>query len=137
MLGAAWGLPLCVCSLGAGQVEALAECVRTFDGGVIVVSHDQVARRALAACGDGGARLCGEAGWVLWCRSVEDGVGIRPNVFAPRCVAAAPDALRGGGSWAQYFVSRVANEVWVVADGAVTRIESFEAYTKKIHSRLK
>ena len=58
-------------------MAALAECVRDFDGGVLLVSHDQ------------------------------------------------------------YFVGIVAKEVWVVEDGAVTRAESFAAYTKAITDRLK
>ena len=31
----------------------------------------------------------------------------------------------------QYFVNEVANEAWVVNDGKVTQVESFEAYRKK------
>ncbi len=32
----------------------------------------------------------------------------------------------------QYFVGRVAKEVWVVEDGAVTRVDSFLSYKKKV-----
>ena len=31
----------------------------------------------------------------------------------------------------QFFVNEVANEAWVVNDGKVTQVESFEAYRKK------
>lgn len=55
-------------NLDLGSVEALAEAVENFEGGVVLVSHDQ------------------------------------------------------------HFVSRVAKEVWLVGNGAVTRQESFEAY---------
>ena len=37
----------------------------------------------------------------------------------------------------QYFVGRVAKEVWVVEGGSVERVESFKAYTKSIKTRLK
>jgi hypothetical protein len=40
-------------------------------------------------------------------------------------------------SQAQYFVTRVAQEVWVVDGGAVTRVESFAAYTKAIKKKIK
>ena len=37
----------------------------------------------------------------------------------------------------QYFVNEVANEAWVVNDGKVTQVESFEAYRKKQLKLLK
>merc|ERR1719263_1644695 len=55
-------------NLDLASVEALTESVSKFDGGVVLVSHDQ------------------------------------------------------------YFVSKVAREVWIVASGAVKRAESFDAY---------
>ena len=58
-------------NLDLEAVEALADCVSSFDGGVILVSHDQ------------------------------------------------------------FFVSKVANEVWHVGNGGVNRVESFAAYVKK------
>ena len=64
-------------NLDLEAVAALADCVEAFDGGVLLVSHDQ------------------------------------------------------------YFVGRVAKEVWVVDGGAVTRVESFAAYTKGIKKRIK
>ena len=63
-------------SLEGESVGALAESVKSFDGAVIVVSHDQ------------------------------------------------------------YFVGEVANEAWVVNDGAVTQIESFLAYRKNQLAKL-
>ena len=56
-------------NLDLEAVAALADCVKNFNGGVLIVSHDQ------------------------------------------------------------YFVGRVAEEVWVVEKGAVTRAESFDSYT--------
>ena len=35
----------------------------------------------------------------------------------------------------QYFVSRVAKEVMLVADGAVTKLESFDKYIEAAHKR--
>jgi len=64
-------------NLDLGSIEALAESVKRFEGGVVLVSHDQ------------------------------------------------------------YFVSQVAREVWVVADGAVKRVESFEAYRAGITKSLR
>jgi ATP-binding cassette subfamily F protein 3 len=64
-------------NLDLEAVAALAECVENFDGGVLLVSHDQ------------------------------------------------------------YFVGRVAKEVWVVEGGAVNRVESFASYTKGIKARIK
>jgi len=55
-------------NLDLGSIEALTESVAKFDGGVVLVSHDQ------------------------------------------------------------YFVSKVAKEVWIVANGAVKRADSFDAY---------
>merc|ERR1711988_1923610 len=55
-------------NLDLGSVEALTESVANFNGGVVLVSHDQ------------------------------------------------------------YFVSKVAQEVWVVAGGAVKKAKSFDAY---------
>ena len=63
-------------NLDLEAVAALAECVQSFNGGVVIVSHDQ------------------------------------------------------------YFVSRVANEVWVVEGRSVTRVESFAKYLEEVHSRL-
>lgn len=63
-------------NLDLESVGALAESVKSFDGAVIVVSHDQ------------------------------------------------------------YFVGEVANEAWVVNDGAVTQIESFLAYRKNQLAKL-
>ena len=37
----------------------------------------------------------------------------------------------------QFFVNEVANEVWVVGDCKVKRVESFDAYRKKQLSQLK
>ena len=57
-------------------------------------------------------------------------------------VAALADAVRDfeGGvvlvSHDQYFVSRVAREVFVVGGGKVTRAESFDAYRKEIARRM-
>ena len=62
-------------NLDLEAVEALAATVESFDGGVVIVSHDQ------------------------------------------------------------YFVSRVAKEVWHVGDGRVTRLESFEKYIEDAHKR--
>ena len=62
-------------NLDLEAVEALAATVESFDGGVVIVSHDQ------------------------------------------------------------YFVSRVAKEVWHVGDGKVTRLESFEKYIEDAHKR--
>jgi len=64
-------------NLDLGSIEALAESVKAFEGGVVLVSHDQ------------------------------------------------------------YFVSQVAKEIWVVAEGAVKRVESFEAYRASISRGLK
>ena len=64
-------------NLDLEAIAALADCVQAFNGGVLLVSHDQ------------------------------------------------------------YFVSRVAKEVWVVDGGAVTRVESFAAYTKAIKKKIK
>ncbi|CAE8666632.1 unnamed protein product [Polarella glacialis] len=64
-------------NLDLGSVEALAESVKNFNGGVVLVSHDQ------------------------------------------------------------YFVSQVANEVWIVDKGKVKRAESFEAYRKGILASIK
>ena len=36
----------------------------------------------------------------------------------------------------QYFVNAIANEAWVVANGAVKRVESFEAYHQKQLKKL-
>jgi len=63
-------------NLDLESVEALAESVKSFDGAVIVVSHDQ------------------------------------------------------------YFVGEVANEAWVVNEGAVSQIESFAAYRTKQLAKL-
>ena len=57
-------------------------------------------------------------------------------------VAALADAVRDfeGGvvlvSHDQYFVSRVAREVFVVGGGKVTRAESFDAYRKEIARQM-
>ena len=64
-------------NLDLEAVAALADCVEAFDGGVVVVSHDQ------------------------------------------------------------FFVGRVAKDVWVVDDGKVTRQESFASYTKSIKKNIK
>jgi len=64
-------------NLDLEAVAALADCVEAFDGGVLLVSHDQ------------------------------------------------------------YFVGRVAKEVWVVDGGKVQQVESFAAYTKSIKTQLK
>merc|ERR1719203_1698846 len=64
-------------NLDLASIEALAESVAKFDGGVVLVSHDQ------------------------------------------------------------HFVSRVAKEVWVVADCAVKKAASFEAYRASILSKIK
>jgi len=64
-------------NLDLGSIEALAESVAKFDGGVVLVSHDQ------------------------------------------------------------YFVSKVAKEVWIVANGAVKRAQSFEAYRAQVHKGIK
>jgi ATP-binding cassette subfamily F protein 3 len=64
-------------NLDLEAVAALADCVEAFDGGVVVVSHDQ------------------------------------------------------------YFVGRVAKEVWVVDGGKVTKMESFASYTKGIKKHIK
>ena len=61
----------------AAQVAALADCVERFEGGVVLVSHDQ------------------------------------------------------------YFVGRVAKEVWVVDGGAVVQAPSFEEYRKRQLAKLK
>lgn len=37
----------------------------------------------------------------------------------------------------QYFVNEVASEVWVVGDGTVKRVASFDAYRKKQLQQLK
>jgi len=63
-------------NLDLEAVAALADCVEAFEGGVVLVSHDN------------------------------------------------------------YFVSRVAKEVWVVADGAIKKVESFQAYKKRLLSIL-
>eukprot|EP00929_Paragymnodinium_shiwhaense_P005165 TRINITY_DN10675_c0_g1_i1.p1 TRINITY_DN10675_c0_g1~~TRINITY_DN10675_c0_g1_i1.p1 ORF type:complete len:731 (+),score=197.83 TRINITY_DN10675_c0_g1_i1:113-2305(+) len=63
-------------NLDLGSVEALTESVAAFDGGVVLVSHDQ------------------------------------------------------------YFVSKVAKEVWVVADGKVVKAASFEAYRTQCMKKL-
>eukprot|EP01051_Picozoa_sp_SAG22_P020580 SAG22_NODE_4215_length_1341_cov_1.264090_2_plen_279_part_00 len=62
-------------NLDVEAVEALAESIEQFEGGVVIVSHDQ------------------------------------------------------------YFVGRVANEVWVVQNQRVSRVESFEAYVKAAYAR--
>eukprot|EP00933_Yihiella_yeosuensis_P023634 TRINITY_DN18399_c0_g1_i4.p1 TRINITY_DN18399_c0_g1~~TRINITY_DN18399_c0_g1_i4.p1 ORF type:complete len:746 (+),score=214.97 TRINITY_DN18399_c0_g1_i4:32-2239(+) len=64
-------------NLDLGSVEALAESVKKFDGGVVLVSHDQ------------------------------------------------------------YFVSQVADEVWIVGNGAVKKAESFDAYRAGIMKQIK
>lgn len=64
-------------NLDLASIEALADSVAAFEGGVVLVSHDQ------------------------------------------------------------YFVSRVAKEVWVVANCAVKRAESFEAYRNSITASIK
>lgn len=64
-------------NLDLEAVAALADCVEAFDGGVVVVSHDQ------------------------------------------------------------FFVGRVAKDVWVVDGGKVTRQESFASYTKGIKKNIK
>lgn len=50
-------------------------------------------------------------------------------------LADAVESFEGGVvvvSHDQYFVSRVAKEVWVVGDGGVNRAESFMAYKKQV-----
>merc|ERR1719191_1258925 len=64
-------------NLDLGSIEALAESVKGFEGGVVLVSHDQ------------------------------------------------------------YFVSQVANEVWNVGNGAIKKLESFDAYRAKITAKIK
>ena len=64
-------------NLDLEAVAALADCVEAFDGGVVVVSHDQ------------------------------------------------------------FFVGRVAKDVWVVDGGKVTRQESFGSYTKALKKQIK
>jgi ATP-binding cassette subfamily F protein 3 len=64
-------------NLDVESVEALAESVEKFEGGVVIVSHDQ------------------------------------------------------------YFVSRVANEVWVIDNGKITKCPSFDAYIKDAHKAVK
>ena len=64
-------------NLDLEAVVALADAVEKFEGGVVVVSHDQ------------------------------------------------------------YFVGRVAKEVWVVEDGGVKRAESFMAYKKQVLRNLR
>eukprot|EP00930_Biecheleria_cincta_P019325 TRINITY_DN14776_c0_g1_i2.p1 TRINITY_DN14776_c0_g1~~TRINITY_DN14776_c0_g1_i2.p1 ORF type:complete len:729 (+),score=166.40 TRINITY_DN14776_c0_g1_i2:30-2216(+) len=64
-------------NLDLGSVEALTESVANFDGGVVLVSHDQ------------------------------------------------------------YFVSKVAEEVWVVGDGAVKKAKSFDDYRAKVLRGIK
>merc|ERR1711920_1110716 len=64
-------------NLDLGSIEALAESVKMFQGGVVLVSHDQ------------------------------------------------------------FFVSQVAREIWIVADGAVKRAESFEAYRAGLRGKSK
>lgn len=64
-------------NLDLASIEALAESVAKFDGGVVLVSHDQ------------------------------------------------------------HFVTQVAKEVWVVANGGVRRAESFAAYRKSIMDAMK
>ena len=63
-------------NLDLEAVAALAECVESFNGGVVIVSHDQ------------------------------------------------------------YFVGRVAREVWVVENRAVTRMESFAKYLDAKRGKL-
>lgn len=63
-------------NLDLGSIEALADTVNAFDGGVVLVSHDQ------------------------------------------------------------FFVSRVAREVWNVGNGSVKRLESFESYRSKILAKI-
>ena len=69
-------IPLITKDLDLESVAALAECVQNYEGGVVLVSHDQ------------------------------------------------------------FFVSKVANEVWVVADGTVKQATSFDAYRKKQLAKL-
>ena len=64
-------------NLDLESIVALADCLESFQGGVVLVSHDQ------------------------------------------------------------YFVSRVAKEVWVVEGGAVKRADSFEAYRAAEMKKLK
>ena len=64
-------------NLDLESVVALADCIEKFEGGVVLVSHDQ------------------------------------------------------------YFVSRVAKEVWVVEHNQVKKAESFEHYRKQQLSKLK
>jgi ATP-binding cassette subfamily F protein 3 len=64
-------------NLDLEAVVALADAVESFEGGVVVVSHDQ------------------------------------------------------------YFVGRVAKEVWVVEDGRVIRAESFMAYKKQVLKKMR
>merc|ERR1712087_648714 len=64
-------------NLDLGSVEALTESVANFDGGVVLVSHDQ------------------------------------------------------------YFVSKVAKEVWIVANGAVKKAQSFDAYRAQVQKGIK
>eukprot|EP00931_Biecheleriopsis_adriatica_P106298 TRINITY_DN80778_c0_g1_i1.p1 TRINITY_DN80778_c0_g1~~TRINITY_DN80778_c0_g1_i1.p1 ORF type:complete len:732 (-),score=222.01 TRINITY_DN80778_c0_g1_i1:129-2324(-) len=55
-------------------------------------------------------------------------------------LAASVQDFKGGVvlvSHDQYFVSQVAREVWIVANGAVRRAESFEAYRSGILSSIK
>merc|ERR1711865_237359 len=64
-------------NLDLGSIEALAESVKAFKGGVVLVSHDQ------------------------------------------------------------FFVSQVATEFWSVGNGAVKKLESFDAYRAKILARIR
>jgi len=64
-------------NLDLGSIEALAESVKAFNGGVVLVSHDQ------------------------------------------------------------FFVSQVAKEVWNVGNGAVKKLESFDAYRAKILAKIR
>ena len=64
-------------NLDVESVEALAESVEKFEGGVVIVSHDE------------------------------------------------------------YFVSRVANQVWVIDNGEITRWPDFAAYMKAAHKAVR
>lgn len=57
------------------------------------------------------------------------------DLEAVAALADCVDAFEGGVilvSHDHYFVSRVAREVWVVGDGQVKKVDSFQAYKKKV-----
>ena len=103
----------------AQAVEALAASVETFDGGVVVVSHDQyfVSRTHTAQFPQSyhsySASLCGDWNFLMGlCKHTS---GLADCVW---------DCMAG-----------MAKEVMLVGDGRVEKLESFEKYIEAAHKR--